>query len=164
MTREEPMSTRREASLELGFSLIELGITMAVIVVLTTSVFVARGFLESARVSNAARQVNTIRRAAKIYADRYKNGLNYSEISSDKLLGGGADGIKILETLDSPWKERVEVDPIGAGDTFRITIKTPDKATCESLRDSLNAMKIDVSATNCGATMVIAITSGINEG
>jgi prepilin-type N-terminal cleavage/methylation domain-containing protein len=52
---------------EKGFTLIELGIVVAVIAILATVVLFGRGFLDSARASKGVEAVNTIAKAASTY-------------------------------------------------------------------------------------------------
>ncbi len=59
------MKTRR---LESGFTLIELGIVIAVIAVLATAVLVGRGFIMSARVGKVVEAIDTVVKAANTYA------------------------------------------------------------------------------------------------
>ena len=51
-----------------GFSLIELGIVVAVIAILATVVLVGRGFLESSRVSKMVEVIDTIAKGTAVYA------------------------------------------------------------------------------------------------
>lgn len=52
---------------EAGFSLIELGIVIAVIAVLATVVIMGRGFIMASRVTKAVEATNTVRKAGATY-------------------------------------------------------------------------------------------------
>jgi len=52
---------------ERGFSLIELGIVIAVIAVLASVVIVGRGFINSSRTGKAAEALSTVRKAGAVY-------------------------------------------------------------------------------------------------
>jgi prepilin-type N-terminal cleavage/methylation domain-containing protein len=60
-----------------GFSLVEMGIVIAVISVLVAVVIGGMGFANSAKKSKAVDQVLMIRKAAREYAMRHQNGLRY---------------------------------------------------------------------------------------
>ncbi len=59
---------RRVSMRERGFSLIELGIVVAVIAILATVVLVGRGFLQSSRVSKMVEVLDTIAKGSAVYA------------------------------------------------------------------------------------------------
>ena len=59
-----------------GFSLIELGIVVAVIAVLATVVLVGRGFLQSSRVSKMVEVLDTINKGVSTYAGTWGGKLN----------------------------------------------------------------------------------------
>lgn len=68
------MSQRNSAR---GFSLVELGIVIAVMAVLVGVVIGGMGFANAAKRSKALDQVLTLRKAAREYAMRHQNGLSY---------------------------------------------------------------------------------------
>jgi prepilin-type N-terminal cleavage/methylation domain-containing protein len=74
---------RKRAVLERGFSLIELGIVVAVIAILATVVLVGRGFLQSSRVSKMVEVVDTIAKGMATYA-----GTNGGKIPNPAPAGG----------------------------------------------------------------------------
>jgi len=51
-----------------GFTLIELGIVIAVIAILATVVLMGRGFLEASRVSKVIETINTVGKGCAVYA------------------------------------------------------------------------------------------------
>lgn len=103
-----------------GFSLVEMGIVIAVIAVLVGVVIGGMGFISAARKSKALEQVLTIRKAAREYAVRHQNGLRYGvstaqndpanvtlkALMSEQFLNG---------KVTTPWGDpNIEVGPNGA--------------------------------------------------
>jgi len=92
-----------------GFSLIELGIVIAVIAVLGTVVIGSVGYLRAARQQSCAELVQAIRKASQSYSMRYFNGIAYASRGREteelfqKLL---ARGFLPMETR-TPWEQTV---------------------------------------------------------
>ncbi len=92
---------RRSRSSRRGFSLIELGIVIAVIAVLAAVVIFGRGFILAARVTKAVDASNTLRKAASTFA-----GLN----------GGSLQNFSTTSQL-SALSQRALIPPLPAGQT-----------------------------------------------
>jgi len=69
-----------------GFSLIELGIVIAVIAVLAAVVIFGRGFIVASRVSKLVEATNTVRKAASTYAGLMGGSLNQVEVPSSGIV------------------------------------------------------------------------------
>ncbi|MEE8410425.1 MAG: type II secretion system protein, partial [Myxococcota bacterium] len=69
MQRAACINARRHG--ERGFSLIELGIVVAVIAILATVVLIGRGFIESSRVSKMVEVIDTISKGTAVYAGTF---------------------------------------------------------------------------------------------
>lgn len=143
--------SRRVAPAPHGFSLIELGIVLAVIVVLSSVVLLGRGFMEAAKTKNAVDMVVVLREAGRQWATRQCRGLQF-KCSSTIGPGGTLDldlqrlvslGL-VPANLKSPWDSqqshyRVEIKSEGvtatcSGDTcMRICVEVPSAETCEDL-------------------------------
>lgn len=100
MTRQKLMRLRRHPK---GFSLIELGIVIAVIAVLAAVVIFGRGFIAAGRVSKTVEGFNTIRKAgttlAGLRGGSFKDPLQDSVINSM-----GKRGLLALESeTASQW-------------------------------------------------------------
>ena len=130
-----------------GFSLIELGIVVAVIAILATVVLVGRGFLESSRVSKVVEVIDTIAKGTAVFAG--SNGgeipggnVDYSgDLIDRELLKLGFDtsvpGFTISFVKSNP-------------EEFTVTVQcTKNPVSCQ---DVCNAKHRDVSQINPPAT------------
>lgn len=109
-----------------GFSLIELGIVVAVIAVLATVVIMGRGYTAAARVTKANELVNVTQRAITIYANAGNDGsavgVTLATLRERQLLGtdtcaGEAGGHQIC--VDGVW---------GTISTYTVLIKCSPEA------------------------------------
>lgn len=102
-TSGRPLQRRSRPS---GFSLIELGIVIAVIAVLGTVVIGSVGYLRAARQQSCADLVQAIRKASQSYSMRYFNGIAYARkdrSTQDLLTNLLAEGFLPKETR-TPWE------------------------------------------------------------
>lgn len=60
-----------------GFTLVELGVVLAVIAVLSLVLISARFFIESAKIGSAVQMVNSVRTASRAYAKRVCGGIGF---------------------------------------------------------------------------------------
>ena len=79
-------SSRRRRRQPRGFSLIELGIVIAVIAVLAAVVIFGRGFISAGRVTKAVEASNTIRKGASTYAGLLGGSLRPNGAGQSQLL------------------------------------------------------------------------------
>jgi prepilin-type N-terminal cleavage/methylation domain-containing protein len=108
MTERGPWGRR---AAQRGFSLIELGIVLAVIAVLAAIVVMGVGQISSAKEHNAVKLVGAIQVAARTYAAREKKGLAFSSIGSL-----GSYGLPDSQKVD-PWGGTPSISAGGAGCT-----------------------------------------------
>jgi prepilin-type N-terminal cleavage/methylation domain-containing protein len=149
-----------------GFSLIELGIVIAVIAVLAAVVVFGRGFILAARVTKAVDASNTIRKAASTFAG--VNGGALTNSTASQLVALSQRGlIAPLPTGTTTWTvsgsagstDAVTVTDIrlgqitgtsGAGNAVLIRITTP---TPSMAQDILTAVKDDKNIVPGGVTL-----------
>ncbi|MEL6545308.1 MAG: prepilin-type N-terminal cleavage/methylation domain-containing protein [Myxococcota bacterium] len=96
-----------------GFTLIELGIVVAVIAVLATVVVTARGFMEASRVSSSVQLTTALRDAARGYSTRNNGGASFVGLTGiSELVGPNS----FFETVPrDPWDhEDVDVRSLPA--------------------------------------------------
>ena len=119
-----------------GFTLVELGIAIAIISVLSGSVMVGKGLIGTARLSSTIKNVNNIRNAMRTYVTmrngNFRNGYDtenrirdfHQRLTEANLLGDiendGAPAITSVFIRDSPQKKFVgivlDVDYLRAND------------------------------------------------
>jgi len=142
----------KDAGHERGFSIVEVGIALAIMSVLVVGVIISQGFRESARVSNTVRQILDIQKAAYQYSYRYRRGLDYSGLSNAELLASGGATINTSKPLyDAPletaWGQPVTLAQDPADRTYFImTIPVPDGNIKADLKASVAGVGQDVSS------------------
>lgn len=142
-----------------GFSLVELGIVIAVIAVLAAVVIFGRGFIQSARVTKAVDASNTARKGAATFAGvqggLFKNPGNQMVQLADRglvpaLRGVGAAAVWLISG-DSPTdtNNSIIVQQIGVG---QITNGTAARA---------NAVRVQISLPT--GTMATDLVSAVRD-
>ncbi|MHB8872378.1 MAG: type IV pilin protein [Myxococcaceae bacterium] len=162
-----PRSGRRSPR---GFSLIELGIVIAVIAVLSGVVIGSAGYFRAARLRTAADLVLTIRGAARQFALRHHNGLSYGTSADPTVAGnlglGALTSEGFLPKVQTPWESvnanQILVAPIGtpadscAGFTcMQIEMPVPAEE-CDDMVKSLEKRTI-VPPTCNGTTLTVVL-------
>ena len=92
-----------------GFTLIELGIVVAVISLLATGVMAGQGFIEAARVGRIVGKVNHIRKAVYVYAG----------MRAGKLFNSDSEDAPEFEDILEELRERELVD---SGDIIKASV------------------------------------------
>tara|TARA_B100000959_G_C14795921_1_gene547637 strand:- start:241 stop:489 length:249 start_codon:yes stop_codon:yes gene_type:complete len=72
---------------EKGFTLIELGIVVAILSILSTTVLAGKGFLRAMQLSTVVQEVGALRKAVDVYIAR--RGGTYPELPGNLYLEGG---------------------------------------------------------------------------
>jgi len=160
--RREKLRQRSRA----GFSLVELGIVIAVIAVLASVVMVGKGYLDAAKEKAAVDLVQAIRSSGQAYAMRNYNGIAFGKSEAFDVPGNISLGILKTEHFlpidtKTPWesaadKGDIKISPDGG--TFcvqyggqncticggpsspaciRIEFDTPNKDVCADLTTTL---------------------------
>ncbi len=73
----------------LGFTIIELGVTIGVIAALVVVVIAIQGFQDSARIGQTVRLVERLREAGRDYSRRFNGGANFNLLTMGALLDAG---------------------------------------------------------------------------
>jgi len=100
-----------------GFSLIELGIVIAVVAVLGTVVILGKGYITAAKKQSCVELVQTLRTAARAFAMRHNNGVSFG--SQRKPADNVAFGFLMSEGFlptptTTPWgSTQIDVLPDG---------------------------------------------------
>lgn len=132
-----PLSDSRRAAPQRrhprGFTLIELGIVIAVVIILAASLLVSVGFTETARVANAAKFVRTLRDAAQAYSQRMNNSASYAGLSAAALV---AQGLLPAEAA-TPWQQAFAVQG-GPQNTVNVRMCVASADECSDLADLLD--------------------------
>ncbi|MEM6274001.1 MAG: type II secretion system protein [Myxococcota bacterium] len=98
-----------------GFTLIELGIVIGVIAILTAVVVTARGFVDQSRIGNAVQAVSAVRDASRGFAKRQTGGASFEGLTDISLLVG-ANNFFATAPVD-PWSN-VNLDVAATGADF----------------------------------------------
>lgn len=143
-----------------GFSLIELGIVIAVIAVLAAVVIFGRGFIAAGRITKAVEASNTIRKSASAYAGLQGGALSQPAVGTGlKALADRqllpplfpADGFWYVSgaagTTDSISITAVHFGQQGVNNVVAIKVKTPSQAMAQ---DVYNSVKHDQNLNKAG--------------
>ena len=148
IARRQKMVRARRAR---GFSLIELGIVIAVIAVLAAVVIFGRGFIAAGRITKAVEAMNTIRKSASTYAGLQGGALKASTASELPTLTArsllpvlGQNGAWTVSgtpgTPDSISITNLRFGQNGVNNAVAITVTTPNPAMAQ---DVINATAND---------------------
>jgi prepilin-type N-terminal cleavage/methylation domain-containing protein len=144
---------RRKSSNPRGFTLLEVGIVIAVVAVLAAMVLLARGFRDSARAHNALQLLKSIRDGAQKWAQRNNAGLHYAGISAAVTANGWATLPGVPSGIQSPWNDatvRIQEENTTCTGNTCITIcmgmPADDQQKCLDLVAQLSQMPWVVSA------------------
>lgn len=126
---------------ERGFSLIELGIVIAVIAVLASVVIVGRGFINSSRTGKAAEALATIRKAGAVYTANMTSPSTVNEVDPlqrrDLLPKGQNDNAGEWTMAGSGTTAfkvtNIRFGMVGTGNAAAINIATPELTQAEDL-------------------------------
>ncbi|MGC4120214.1 MAG: prepilin-type N-terminal cleavage/methylation domain-containing protein [Myxococcales bacterium] len=165
MTREKLLRLRRHPR---GFSLIELGIVIAVIAVLAAVVIFGRGFISAGRVSKCVEGFNTIRKAGTTLAGLRGGAFNTAS-AANEITGMGKRGLLPLEKdTDTTWTmagsgttaftaQQIYFATVNVGgntgvNAVAIQLKAPDGVASEDVWNSIENDKNHIkTATTIGA-------------
>ena len=156
-TPARKMVSRRRRQ-QRGFSLIELGIVIAVIAVLASVVIFGRGFIAAARITKAVEAMNTIRKSASSYAGLQGGSLATSAASqlpalaNRQLLPPLTTATGTLDPVNGSWF-------VSGSGTDSISINSIGFANVPTPAGPTNAVSIRVLAP----TAAMARTCGIRS-
>ena len=150
-----------------GFSLVELGIVMAVIAVMGFAVIASRGYFIAARKKAAVDLVLTIRTASRHFAMRHQRGLNFGDparsdpvnvVSLKQLI---ADNF-LSKSLRTPWGgEDIEVAPETTGapclgyTCVRIVLGDVPDDECADIREAFRDTAVEAKCNGTKLTVVM---------
>ncbi len=123
-----------------GFTLMEVGLILGVIAVLSVGVITASGFINASRVSGTIQMINTVQLAAREFVKRANRGQSFANITNATL----ADENLLPADLKSPFDTAVTIasyppaEPVPDG--ISIKFRVPDQETCFDLRAATSKM------------------------
>ncbi len=157
-----------------GFSLIEIGIVIAAIAVLSAVVLMGSGYMRAARTRNAMEQISMLRQAAKQFAARVNNGLTYfnnlpgvANPASTRLSIASLDRENLITlpvpgstTMESPWGTKVAIEPADRSahekcegwTCMRICMETEPEDGCTTCNDMREQFRKNSIAASCGSS------------
>ncbi len=141
-------NTKNSHRQQSGFTLVELGVVIAVILTLMTVALVGRGMLQSARVASAAQLTDTMRKAARACAER-RGQANFTGCGLGVLQNPPYN--LLPNPVDNPFDSLLAqpgLVPTGVGNTFiQISITTANAAQRLDLMAQLNKMRAGTVAS-----------------
>jgi prepilin-type N-terminal cleavage/methylation domain-containing protein len=159
---------RALSRMQAGFSLVELGIVIAVIATLSLIVIASKGYITAAKKKAAIDLVNAIRTAGEQFSMRHNNGVSFSGRNQNQQLSLKAlQGQFFLpQNLKTPWEEPSAPTDItilpddgpfcqGIGGAARcdrctgnacmsIDFPVPDDNTCKDMASDLTGVAVAV--------------------
>lgn len=170
-TAMNPTSLRRlsRTARERGFSLIELGIVLAVIAVLGTVVVASVGYLGAARQQACVELVQAIRKAAQNYAMRHHNGIAFGRNRTDNLLSNLRVENFLPNETKTPWEPeasptRIEVFADDGTECRNAGGSADACAKCAGLACVLIRIPIDADDNNATCNDLVTIFSPTSGG
>lgn len=141
-----------------GFSLVELGVVLGVIAILSAVLIGGRFFVESAKMGSAVQTVNSIRQASRAYATRVCGGIGFSCPTGTLSVAALQAENLLPPSMCSPWATcgpgvtGVGVTAVGAGNVNIIVgvCATPG-ATTTDLITALGRIGVAAAGGPCGA-------------
>lgn len=149
LSREKMLRVRRHPR---GFSLIELGIVIAVIAVLAAVVIFGRGFIAAGRVSKAVEGFNTVRKAGTTLAG-LRGGSFTPPSSTSEIQNMAKRGLLPVDPTATTWDmagsgttaftvSNIQFSTLNVGGTggvnaVAITLKAPDPTAAEDVWNSI---------------------------
>ncbi len=136
-----------------GFTLIELGVVVAVIAILATVVLVGRGFLTSSRVTKEVEVINTVCKGVAVVSGTNSGevpvGLSIAYLQGRTLLDASA----ITGALN-PMVPNFGISSVSrtTADTYQVTVLSPN---LQASQDICNAKQKDSSVTGCAAAVAL---------
>ena len=160
-----------------GFSLIELGVVISVIAVMSSVVLLSRGYLNSAKQKAAGDLVQAVRNGARQHAQRNFKGLGFGTPGSTtppavSMTALRAAGL-IPENIKTPWKSQGTANDSGVGvvpdsglgnavasakcggfTCVRVCVEVPDQETCDDMKKQFeqSSLVTECKANGCGLT------------
>ena len=139
-----------------GFSLIELGIVIAVIAILATVVLMGRGFLQSSRTSKMVEVIDTVVKGMAVYSGI--NGGNVPDTATALLDDLKARSL-VATTLATavPGFNLDKVDKID-NNSFSVQVSCTVPATCQDLCNSKQRDTSLIPGGACAATSPLTLS------
>ena len=160
-----------------GFSLIELGVVISVIAVMSSVVLLSRGYLNSAKQKAGGDLIQAVRNASRQHAQRNFKRLGFGTPGSTtppalSMTALRASGL-IPENIKTPWKAQATANDSGVGvvpdsglgnavaaakcggfTCMRVCLEVPDQETCDDMKKQFEQSSLvsECKANGCGLT------------
>ncbi len=146
-----------------GFTLLELGMVIAVIAVLSTVILMGRGYFDIAKVGTTVELVDSIRRAGRLWSERNRGGVSFAGIDLNAITSGATPLLR--PPLQTPWNGAVTLgaanDPDGQPTFMRIDVCTPTDMLGDDLEAQINRFgPVERGNGGCGCeTCRVSVTT-----